>query len=183
MWIMKINTNTEVVRQFFCKLIIIKKLFLPIGLYERETYYRGMVMGLPLSCCFSLHVNRHLNIVLLSACLFKALLHKSPVCSDWSAHTSLNRRTACCFFHICSAGLFATMPVLGSWLRRLYTFDITTLRMSWWLVSVQEIQFMNMGHDFSIKWVFTHFRSSYIAPSPTLWSKRHDISLPTIWDL
>ena len=100
MWIMKINTNTEVVRQFFCKLIIIKKLFLPIGLYERGTYYRGMVMGLPLSCCFSLHVNRHLNIVLLSACLFKALLHKSPVCSDWSAHTSLNRHRMLFFPHL-----------------------------------------------------------------------------------
>lgn len=29
-------------RQFFCKLIIIKKLLLPVGLYEREKYYKGM---------------------------------------------------------------------------------------------------------------------------------------------
>ena len=65
---------------------------------------------------------------LKAACLFKGLLSKSPVCSDWSSRTGMSR----CFS---SASVFS-QPCQA----RLCSCEIATLRMSWrhsfWLQAV-----------------------------------------------
>ena len=54
--------------------------------------------------------------VYFRACLFKAPFQESPVCSDWSALTSLSMHHPLCF-RISIICVFATMAVLGTWLR------------------------------------------------------------------
>lgn len=60
-----------------------------------------------------------------SACLFKAPLPKSPVCSNWLTPTGLSRHPLLCLC-LSSAGVFTTTAALGGWRWQLYSCDITT---------------------------------------------------------